>query len=171
MGNIIRTALVGVGNCASALIQGISYYHARPHESLGLITKHVGPYGVGDIKIVAAFDVDSEKVGKDISEAIRLGKNNVTTISEVTPLGTIVSAAPVLDGLGEKYREMVPRVVDGSRDEVLEVLRRSEAETIFPLEALKLPVAGQTWPFKPDAHLSTVSPSSLLLILLLQHAL
>jgi len=130
MGNVIRTAVVGVGNCASAFIQGISYYLARPNESLGLITQYIGPYAVGDIKIVAAFDVDSDKVGRDVSEAIRLGKNNVTIISEVATLGTIVSAAPVLDGLGEKYRKMVPHVEDGSSDEVLEVLRRSRAEVI-----------------------------------------
>jgi myo-inositol-1-phosphate synthase len=126
----IKIALVGIGNCASALIQGISYYNAHPNEIIGLIKKRIGRYKVSDIKIVAAFDVDSDKVSKDVSEAILLGKNNVTTFSEVTQLGTTVSAAPVLDGLGEKYREMIPRVEDGSGDEVLDILRRSKAEII-----------------------------------------
>ena len=130
MSKTIKTALVGIGNCASALVQGILYYRSHPEENQGLIAKRIGEYDVGDINIVAAFDVDLEKVGKDVSEAIWLGKNKVRIIDEVAPLGTLVYAAPVLDGLSDKYREMVSYTENGSREEVLEILNRSKAEII-----------------------------------------
>lgn len=130
MSNRVRAALVGVGNCASALVQGICYYRNRPEETRGLITQRIGKYEVGDIDIVAAFDVDSDKVGRDVSDAIRLGKNNVTHISDVLHLGTAVSAAPVLDGLGENYREKISRVESGTKENIIQVLRESKAEVI-----------------------------------------
>jgi len=130
MSNRVRAALVGVGNCAAALVQGIYYYRNRPDDAHGLISHRIGKYKVGDIDIVAAFDVDSDKVGRDVSDAIRLGNNNVTQISDVPPLGTVVSASPVLDGLGENYREKILRIESGTKENIIQVLRESKAEVI-----------------------------------------
>jgi myo-inositol-1-phosphate synthase len=123
--------LVGIGNCASALVQGLEYYRDHPEDSNGLITHRIGPYAVGDIHIVAAFDVDTAKVGLDVSKAIHAGKNNARRLYDVPPLGTVVSAGPVLDGLGGRYREHVSSPAEGTRDEVLQTLRKSGAVIII----------------------------------------
>ena len=129
MSRSIRIAIVGVGNCASALVQGIHYYRKHP-DTPGLITTLIGDYMVGDIAPVAVFDVDSEKVGTDLSEAIFLGKNNVERLCDVPLMGVMVSPAPVLDGLGEKYREQVTDTTESDRAGVLSALRASGAEIV-----------------------------------------
>ncbi len=138
--NGITVAIVGVGNCASALVQGIEYYRDHPQATDGLITHSVGGYAVGDIHIVAAFDVDPSKVGLDLSEAIYAGPNNADRLYSVPPLGTPVSPAPILDGLGKHYHERVHNPVESSRDSVLRVLRDSQASMIVNY----LPVGSST---------------------------
>src|SRR5690349_24418068 len=99
----IRVALVGVGNCASSLVQGVQYYRdADPAGSVpGLMHVRFGDYHVSDIEFVAAFDVDAKKVGFDLSEATQASQNNTIKITDVPPLGITVQRGPTLDGLGK----------------------------------------------------------------------
>src|SRR6266536_3617732 len=105
----IRVAIVGVGNCASALVQGLEFYRNAPagEPVPGLMHVNLGPYHVSDIEVVAAFDVDGKKVGRDVSEAIFSQPNNTIRFADVPPLGVDVLRGPTLDGLGQYYREMV----------------------------------------------------------------
>jgi myo-inositol-1-phosphate synthase len=106
---MIKVALVGVGNCASALVQGLEYYKdAQPeHKVPGLMHVRLGPYHVRDVQIVAAFDVDGKKVGRDVSEAIWAEPNNTIRFADVPPLDTEVLRGPTLDGLGHYYRQEI----------------------------------------------------------------
>lgn len=103
---MINVALVGIGNCASTLVQGIHYYKNRKEiEPVGLMHKVFGKYTIGDIKFVAAFDIDSRKVGKDLSEAIFTEPNCTKKISSVPKLGVKVSKGPILDGVAPHMKE------------------------------------------------------------------
>jgi myo-inositol-1-phosphate synthase len=105
-----RIAIVGIGNCASALIQGIHFYRDAPDEFLvpGLMRARLGPYHVRDIEVSAAFDVDARKVGHDVAEAILAPPNNTVGFAEVPRLGVPVFRGPTLDGLGPYLAEVVP---------------------------------------------------------------
>ena len=105
----VRVAIVGVGNCATSLIQGVEYYkNADPSGSVpGLMHVTFGDYHVRDIEFVAAFDVDAKKVGFDLSEATQASENNTIKIIDVPPTGVTVQRGHTLDGLGKYYREMV----------------------------------------------------------------
>jgi len=117
----VRVAIVGVGNCASSLVQGVEYYKAaEPGTRVpGLMHVQFGPYHVRDIEFVAAFDVDAKKVGRDIAEAIVASENNTITICDVPPTGVTVQRGPTYDGLGEYYREIITE----SDDEPVDVVR------------------------------------------------
>ncbi len=110
----VRVAIVGAGNCASSLVQGIEYYRdAREGDQVpGLMHVNIGPYHVSDVKFVAAFDVDASKVGKDLSEAVFEEPNNTFKFSKVPPLGVKVMRGPSLDGLGKYYRETITESSD-----------------------------------------------------------
>ncbi len=99
----VRVAIVGVGNCAASLVQGVHYYaDADPSGNVpGLMHVEFGEYHVRDIEFVAAFDVDAKKVGFDLSEAIGASENNTIKICDVPPLGVAVQRGPTLDGLGK----------------------------------------------------------------------
>ena len=103
----IRLAIAGVGNCASSLVQGIEYYKdADPTEQVpGLMHVGLGGYHVRDIEVVAAFDVDADKVGVDVAKAIHAGPNNTIRFADVPDLGVTVLRAPTLDGFGEFYTQ------------------------------------------------------------------
>jgi myo-inositol-1-phosphate synthase len=105
----VRVAIVGVGNCASSVVQGVEYYRDARRDSRvpGLMHVQFGPYHVGDIEFVAAFDVDAKKVGRDIAEAIVASKNNTIKFCDVPPTGITVQRGPTLDGLGEYYLEVI----------------------------------------------------------------
>ncbi|MEO6957683.1 MAG: inositol-3-phosphate synthase, partial [Antricoccus sp.] len=105
----IRVAIVGVGNCASSLIQGVHYYRdADPAQTVpGLMHVKFGDYHVSDIEFVAALDVDDLKVGKDLSEAINASQNNTIKICEVPTSGVTVERGHTYDGLGLYYRDMI----------------------------------------------------------------
>ncbi|HZG98322.1 MAG TPA: inositol-3-phosphate synthase, partial [Nocardioidaceae bacterium] len=94
----IRVAIVGVGNCATSLIQGVEYYKdADPSQAVpGLMHVKFGDYHVSDVEFVAAFDVDAKKVGFDLSEATRASENNTIKIADVPPLGITVQRGPTL---------------------------------------------------------------------------
>jgi myo-inositol-1-phosphate synthase len=105
----IRVAVVGVGNCAASLVQGVHYYRdTEPGTRVpGLMHVLFGDYHVRDIEFVAAFDVDAKKVGRDLSEAIVASENNTIRICDVPPLGVTVARGHTLDGLGRFYRETI----------------------------------------------------------------
>ncbi|WP_158879567.1 inositol-3-phosphate synthase [Amycolatopsis anabasis] len=105
----VRVAIVGVGNCAASLVQGVQYYRDADPDSRvpGLMHVQFGDYHVGDVEFVAAFDVDAKKVGRDLSEAIVASENNTIKFAEVPPLGVTVQRGHTLDGLGRFYRETI----------------------------------------------------------------
>ncbi|MBU4215658.1 MAG: inositol-3-phosphate synthase [Actinobacteria bacterium] len=105
----IRVAIVGVGNCASSLVQGVQYYRDAPDDSQvpGLMHVRFGEYHVRDVEFVAAFDVDAKKVGFDLSEAILNSENNTIKIADVPPLGVTVQRGHTFDGLGKYYSETI----------------------------------------------------------------
>jgi myo-inositol-1-phosphate synthase len=127
----LRVAIAGVGNCANALIQGVTFYANAEDETIipGLMHPRFGPYRVRDLEFVAAFDVDAEKVGADLAEAIWAGQNDTYRFAEVANTGVTVQRGPTLDGLGEYYRELMTEseapVVD-----VAEQLRASGAQVL-----------------------------------------
>jgi myo-inositol-1-phosphate synthase len=127
----VRVAIVGVGNCATSLIQGVEYYrHADPNGTVpGLMHVMFGDYHVSDVEFVAAFDVDDMKVGKDLSEAINASQNNTIKIAEVPTLGIEVQRGHTLDGLGKYYREMIEE--SGAEPvDVVQVLKDTEADVL-----------------------------------------
>ena len=127
----IRVAIVGVGNCASSLVQGVEYYKdADPNDRVpGLMHVQFGDYHVSDIEFVAAFDVDAKKVGQDLSAAIFASENNTIKISDVPPTGVTVSRGRTLDGLGKYYREMVTES-DEEPVDVVQVLKDTRADVL-----------------------------------------
>ncbi|MCH9800311.1 MAG: inositol-3-phosphate synthase [Actinomycetia bacterium] len=127
----IRVALVGVGNCAASLVQGVEYYRNADVESRvpGLMHVQFGEYHVGDIEFVSAFDVDAKKVGQDLSDAILASENNTIKICDVPPSGVTVQRGPTLDGLGKYYRETITESSDDSVD-VVQALKDSKADVL-----------------------------------------
>src|SRR2546422_11314065 len=120
----VRVAIIGVGNCASSLVQGVHFYKdADPASRVpGLMHVEFGPYHVGDVEFVAAFDVDAKKVGRDLAEAIVASENNTIKFCDVPPTGVIVQRGPTMDGLGEFYHEMITESDDPTAD-VVQALR------------------------------------------------
>jgi myo-inositol-1-phosphate synthase len=127
----VRVAIVGVGNCASSLVQGVEYYKdADPASRVpGLMHVQFGPYHVRDIEFVAAFDVDAKKVGRDIAEAIVASENNTIKICDVPPSGVTVQRGPTMDGLGEFYQEIITES-DEQPVDVVQVLRDCQADVL-----------------------------------------
>src|SRR6187200_2660017 len=127
----VRLAIVGVGNCASSLVQGLEYYKdADPDERVpGLMHVELGGYHIRDIEVVAAFDVDAKKVGKDVAEAIFTEPNNTIRFADVPDLGVTVQRGPTLDGLGKYYREMVEESPAEAVD-VAAALRNARADVL-----------------------------------------
>ena len=127
----IRVAIAGVGNCASALLQGISYYRdAHPDEVVpGLMHVTLGGYHVSSLTPVAAFDVDAAKVGTDLGKAIFAGQNNTVRFADVGEVGVTVQRGPTLDGLGRYYRDLVEESPEAPVD-VVAALRASRADVL-----------------------------------------
>lgn len=128
----ISVAIAGVGNCASSLIQGIQFYKEHPEEDVGLLFPEIGGYRVTDVQVVAAFDVDQRKVGRDVAEAIFAEPNNTEKLCDVPPLGVVVQMGPVLDGVPDHLREFV-HVADLPPVDVGEVLRDAGADVLVNL--------------------------------------
>ncbi|MBM3945678.1 MAG: inositol-3-phosphate synthase, partial [SAR202 cluster bacterium] len=131
-GETINVAIVGVGNCASSLVQGVTKYaDAKPNEAIpGLMHPVLGEYGIGDIKFVAAFDVDANKVGLDLSEAIYAPPNNTLRFQEVPNLGVKVQRGMTHDGIG-KYLADVVKKASGPTDDVANILREREVDVVI----------------------------------------
>src|ERR671928_1749932 len=127
----IRVAIVGVGNCASSLVQGVEFYrNADPGARVpGLMHVEFGGYHVRDVEFVAAFDVDAKKVGRDLAEAIVASENNTIKICDVPPTGVTVQRGPTLDGLGRYYRQTIEESDESPVDVVAE-LRRAAVDVV-----------------------------------------
>jgi myo-inositol-1-phosphate synthase len=127
----IRLALVGTGNCASALVQGLEHYRdAAPGDHVpGLMHVTLGDYHISDIEIAAAFDVDGKKVGRDVAEAIFAEPNNTIRFADVPPLGVEVQRGPTLDGLGRYYRDVIQES-DHDAVDVAAALRAAEVDVV-----------------------------------------
>jgi myo-inositol-1-phosphate synthase len=127
----VRVAIVGVGNCASSLVQGVEYYKdADPTGAVpGLMHVTFGDYHVSDVEFVAAFDVDAKKVGFDLSDAINNSENNTIRICDVPPTGVTVQRGHTLDGLGKYYRETIEEAETDPVD-VVRVLKDSGADVL-----------------------------------------
>jgi len=123
----VRVAIVGVGNCASSLVQGVQYYYDADENSTvpGLMHVTFGQYHVRDVKFVAAFDVDAKKVGFDLSEAIFASENNTIKIADVPPTNVTVQRGPTLDGIGKYYAETI-EISDAEAVDVVKVLRDAQ---------------------------------------------
>jgi myo-inositol-1-phosphate synthase len=127
----VRVAIVGVGNCASSLVQGVHYYKdADPAARVpGLMHVKFGDYHVGDVEFVAAFDVDAKKVGRDLSEAIVASENNTIKITDVPPTGVTVQRGHTFDGLGEFYSDIIEESDEAPVD-VVQVLRDNQVDVL-----------------------------------------
>ena len=128
----IRVAIVGVGNCAASLVQGVQYYADADANSTvpGLMHVQFGDYHVRDIEFVAAFDVDAKKVGFDLSEAIGASENNTIKIADVPPLGVTVQRGVTNDGLGKYYRETITES-DAEPVDIVAALREAQADVLI----------------------------------------
>ncbi len=131
VGATVRVAIVGVGNCAASLVQGVQFYaDADPATRVpGLMHVDFGGYHVRDVEFVAAFDVDAKKVGTDLSAAIGASKNNTIRIADVPPLDVPVRRGPTLDGLGRFYRETIEES-DEEPVDVAQVLRDTRTDVL-----------------------------------------
>jgi myo-inositol-1-phosphate synthase len=127
----VRVAIVGVGNCANSFIQGVEYYKdADPAEQVpGLMHVDLGGYHVRDIEFVAAFDIDSEKVGKDLSQAIWSGQNDTFKFAEVAEMGVEVKRGMTHDGLGKYLKEKITKA-PGETADIVGELKRTKADVM-----------------------------------------
>ena len=136
----VRVAIVGVGNCAASLVQGVEYYKDAATDSRvpGLMHVEFGDYHVRDIEFVAAFDVDAKKVGQDLADAITASENNTVKICDVPPTGVAVQRGHTYDGLGKYYRETIAES-DEQPVDVVQALRETRADVLV----CYLPVGSQ----------------------------
>jgi myo-inositol-1-phosphate synthase len=128
----IRVAIVGVGNCANSLVQGVTYYKdaALDQEIPGLMHSVVGGYHISSIKFVAAFDVDAKKVGLDLADAIWASENNTIKFSDVAKTGVTVQRGTTLDGLGKYYKETIEESTASAVDMVA-VLKEEQVDVLI----------------------------------------
>lgn len=128
----VRVAIIGVGNCASALVQGVQYYrNAKPEDRVpGLMHVQLGGYHISDIEFTAAFDIDSNKVGKDLSEAIFTTPNNTIKFSDVPYMGCCVHRGMTHDGLG-KYLSRIIKKAPGETADIVKILKDTQTDVVI----------------------------------------
>src|SRR5450830_870804 len=143
----IRVAIVGVGNCASSLVQGVHYYaDADPQSKVpGLMHVQFGPYHVSDIEFVAAFDVDAKKVGFDLSDAISASENNTIKFADVPPLGVTVQRGHTYDGLGKYYSETIEES-DAEAVDIVQILKDRKVDVLVSYLPVRSKIAAKLYP-------------------------
>ena len=131
-GKKVRVAIIGVGNCASSLVQGVQYYKNAPEDEMvpGLMHVNLGGYHVGDIEFSAAFDIDADKVGKDLGEAIFSGQNNTYRFADMAWMGVPVQRGMTHDGLGQ-YLSQVIQKAPGSTVDIAKVLKETKTDVVI----------------------------------------
>ena len=131
MGNI-NVAIIGVGNCASSLIQGVYYYRkAKENEFIpGLMHVNLGGYHISDIKFVAAFDIDKNKVGKDLAKAIFTPPNNTFKFCDVPATGVKIERGMTHDGLG-KYLSQIIKKAPGPTADIVKILKDTKTDVVI----------------------------------------
>ena len=127
----VRVAIVGVGNCASALVQGVEHYRHAPEDGFvpGLMRPRLGDYHVGDIEFSAAFDIDARKVGLDLSEAIGSAPNNTVRFAPVPRLGVAVQRGMTHDGLGQYLSQVITKA-PGATADIANILRETRTDIV-----------------------------------------
>ena len=140
-GKKVRVAIIGVGNCASSLVQGVQFYKDAKQEDFvpGLMHVNLGGYHINDIEFSAAFDIDANKVGKDLSEAIYAKPNNTYRFADVPNLNTKVSRGMTHDGLG-KYLSQIIQKAPGQTEDIVRVLKDTGTDVVINY----LPVGSET---------------------------
>jgi len=128
----VRVAIIGVGNCAAALVQGVQFYQDAPEDQAvpGLMHVNLGGYHVRDIEFTAAFDVDADKVGRDLSEAIWQPPNNTIKFAEVPPLGVTVSRGMTHDGIGKYLSKVITRA-PGPTADIVGILKDTKTDVVI----------------------------------------
>ncbi|MGD8865787.1 MAG: inositol-3-phosphate synthase, partial [Anaerolineales bacterium] len=128
----VRVAIIGVGNCASALVQGVEYYkNAKSEEQVpGLMHVNLGGYHIKDIEFTAAFDVVTSKVGKDLNEAIYAEPNNTVKFADVPKTGIKVARGMTHDGIG-KYLSQVVEKAPGPTDDIVGILKKTKTDVVI----------------------------------------
>lgn len=128
----VRVAIIGVGNCASSLVQGVHYYADAPEgaDIPGLMHVNLGGYHISDIEFSAAFDIDSDKVGKDLSEAIHAGQNNTIQFAEVPHLDVPVHRGMTHDGLGKYLKQKITKA-PGKTDDIEGILQETQTDVVI----------------------------------------
>lgn len=131
MSNKVRVAIIGTGNCANSLVQGVHYYkNARPDEQIpGLMHSVLGGYHISDVEFSAAFDIDVEKVGKDLSEAIWSGQNNTIKFVDVPHLGVPVHRGMTHDGLGKYLKQKITKA-PGPTADIVQILKDTRTDVV-----------------------------------------
>ena len=132
MAKKVRVAIIGVGNCASSLVQGVEFYKNAPEDEMipGLMHTNLGGYHVRDIEFVAAVDVNKTKVGRDLAEAIYAGPNNTFRFCDVPQSGVTVRRGPVMDGIG-KYLSEVIEISDEPEVDLVKLLHDTGADVMI----------------------------------------
>ena len=132
MSKKIRVAIIGVGNCASALVQGVQFYKEASEDEFvpGLMHVNLGGYHIRDIEFTAAFDVNHTKVGKDLSEAIFAEPNNTIKFADVPTLDVPVYRGMTHDGLGKYLDELILKA-PGPTDDIIDILKRTETDVVI----------------------------------------
>jgi myo-inositol-1-phosphate synthase len=127
----VRVAIIGVGNCANSLVQGTLYYkNAKPGDTIpGLMHVQLGDYHIRDIEFSAAFDIDADKVGKDLSEAIWSGQNNTIKFVDVPPIGVTVQRGMTHDGLGKYLKQKITKA-PGPTADIVQILKDTQTDVV-----------------------------------------
>ncbi|MBA2677237.1 MAG: inositol-3-phosphate synthase, partial [Ktedonobacteraceae bacterium] len=128
----VRVAILGVGNCASSLVQGVHYYRDAKEDDFvpGLMHVNLGGYHIRDIEFSAAFDIDQNKVGQDLGEAIYSKPNNTYRFTDVPKLGVRVNRGMTNDGLG-KYLSQVITPSEGPADDIVRILKETKTDVVI----------------------------------------
>jgi myo-inositol-1-phosphate synthase len=131
VGNKVRVAIIGVGNCASSFVQGVHYYRDAADDEFvpGLMHPRLGGYHISDIEFSAAFDIDVNKVGKDLGEAIYQAPNNTLRFADVPKLGVTVHRGMTHDGLGKYLKEVITKA-PGATDDIVGILKDTKTDVV-----------------------------------------